>query len=267
MNTLDAALYWAAKGFRVFPLAEHSKIPATANGLHDATCSPEVIKRWFRTGRKNVGIQTGATSKLIVIDIDIKAGKDGKASLYQHFKQEFLLPEGRLIFKTPSGGFHIPVCWRDAIDVGNAVNVLGLQGVDIRGNGGYIVAPPSSLLIDNKPVFYRCKSIDLPVTTDYGWITTLLTQHKVGAVRSSFDPSAVMAGVASGQRNSTLFSYARHLCARGFDKGMVLGFVTEAARRCLPPLPDAEVIRIIDSAFMYKEAKPSDIKPTIEGLL
>jgi len=271
MKIRDSALKWAEMGVPVFPLKNKSKKPATKNGFHDASTDVGQINKWFKDESLNLGIATGSVSNLIVIDIDIKDDKNGLKSLESYFGKEFLLPDKSLLFKTPSGGLHIPVKWNEDVDVGCGVNVLGIDGVDLRANDGYVVAAPSRLVIDDEIKSYRVNNINLPITEHYGWITQLLTQFKSSKNKSNFSPVLPMTGINSGERNSRLFSYARHLCAKGFDKGMVLGFVLEASKRCTPPLPESETIQVIESAFSYGAGSSmknvSKEKLTLEGLL
>ena len=123
------------------------KHPLTRHGVHDATTDPVLIEEWWRRSPEaNVGIATGAASGLVVVDLDLPKG--GRESL------RALVATGRrlmstlashtggggmhLFFTRPPGGVRIP----------NAVGRLpgvdeALPGIDLRGDGGYIVAPPS----------------------------------------------------------------------------------------------------------------------------
>lgn len=269
MNTHEAALFWAKKGVAVLPLHQYSKKPATTCGLKDATKDEQKINAWFKDTNYNLGLRTGIESGFNVLDIDIKGDKNGLKSLTSYFNDDFLLPDNSLLFKTPSGGLHIPVQIDDQIQCGNGVNVLGIDGVDIRGNDGYIVAAPSCTKTNDKVLAYRVNDYSLPFTKPYGWILRLFTQFIQSKQTYRFDPQLVMEGVTSGQRNARLFAYARHLFTRGFDKGLVLGFVSEAAHRCSPPLPQNETLQIIENAFVYQGHKPvkSNNKQSLKDLL
>ena len=265
MNTLEFALYWASRGFCVFPLCKNSKVPATKNGFHDATTNEEQIRGWFTNSHFNIGIRTGRQSGFNIVDIDIKNGLDGYKSLERRFGKEFLLPDNSLLFKTASGGWHIPVKWSPDIDVSNGANVLGLDGVDLRGNGGYFVAAPSKRIIEGETKHYRVNNHELPITEHYGWITELLTDFKHSKSQTTFNPSLAMKGINQGSRNNTLFSYARHLFAKGLDLGLVMGFVLEAAHRCSPSLPESEARTIVQNAYQYNNQK-QPVTPNIQSL-
>jgi hypothetical protein len=268
MDTLDYALKWASMGIPVLPLHENSKIPTTPNGFYDATTEPEQLKAWFGEGDCNLGIRTGQISGIIGIDIDRKNGLDGVKSLEQRYGERFLLPKDSMLCKTANGGWHIIIRHASEIDVPCGTNVLGLDGVDIRGNGGFIVAAPSKLIIDGQATYYRVNDINRPITEHYGWITELLTEFKQNKRRSHFDPGPVMSGTSQGSRNSTLFAYSRHLFARGMELGLVMGFVLEAANRCTPPLSQSEARTIVNNAFRYnKNMSTPPSNPTIKDVL
>lgn len=136
------ALAYANKGLAVFPLWEKSKKPMTANGCKDATADINIVKRWWETSpNANIGIATGSRSGgLVVIDLDIdeEKGKDGYGVFRDWEKEHGELPDTwRSI--TGRGGYHL--FYKDSATNRNKTNLY--DGVDIRGEGGYVVAPPS----------------------------------------------------------------------------------------------------------------------------
>lgn len=142
MNSLlDAALSYAARGWAVFPLKPGQKTPATPNGFKDASLDAATITQWWeQMPRANIGIATGASSGLVVLDIDLDEAK--RVNGYESFAE--LAPEGSeqltLGAVTPRGGTHLYY----AHPGHNVQNKAGfLHGLDIRGDGGYILAPPS----------------------------------------------------------------------------------------------------------------------------
>lgn len=130
MNTfLSHALEYAEKGLHVFPLRPKSKIPLTTNGFKNATTDPEQIKAWWtQYPDANIGIATGAISGFWVLDIDGDYPDD--------FPE---LPKPTV--KTRKG-YHYYFKCIDGSDITSKTKLHGAD-VDIRGNGGYIVAPPS----------------------------------------------------------------------------------------------------------------------------
>lgn len=144
-NPACAAFACAVLGFRVFPLAAGTKRPAIAGWQQAATDSLEQVQYWF-TGEfqdASVGIATGEGSDLFVLDVDIKQGVDGFASLaqicraYSSMARE--IPQ-TLTVATPSGGAHLYFRWPEGGAVVNSSGEIG-EGLDVRGLGGLVHAP------------------------------------------------------------------------------------------------------------------------------
>ena len=157
MNDLrDAALGYAHRGWRVFPLhgivngactcgrwdcSSAGKHPLVRRGLYEATTDPKRIQSWWRRwASANIGIATGAESGLAVIDIDLPLAL-----------KSLDRPMGKLGMTltglTGGGGVHLIYRCSDET-LGNAAGRLpgiggDLPGIDLRANGGYIVVPPS----------------------------------------------------------------------------------------------------------------------------
>lgn len=155
-----AALDYAAHGWPVFPVhgiaegrcacgapdcASPGKHPLTRRGVKDATTKACVVAAWWkRSPRANVALATGRTSGVIVIDVDPPRGEH---SLERLVAAGFELPE-TIAVRTGSGGIHLYFA-APGYRVGNATGRLPgvpfeLAGVDLRADGGYVVAPPST---------------------------------------------------------------------------------------------------------------------------
>jgi hypothetical protein len=132
---LQAALWYASIGLHVFPLQPLTKIPFKgSNGCKNATDDPDTIKRWWRTTpNANIGIATGHL--VDVVDIDGTPGQVSRARNAAIFDSLTIL--GTVSTPRP-GGTHLYV---PAAGVGNTAAML--PGVDYRGQGGYVVCPPS----------------------------------------------------------------------------------------------------------------------------
>lgn len=129
----ESAAWYASVGLHIFPLVPGEKRPLTKHGLHDASNDPEQVAAWWRaTPQANVAFRTGLTFD--VIDVDGPAGYASLADL----REAGAVPDvlGRVV--TSRGGAHlyVPVTGR-----GNKAGVY--PGIDYRGAGGYVVAPPS----------------------------------------------------------------------------------------------------------------------------
>lgn len=133
-----AALEWARRGYPVFPCrnlpgSDGHKAPLTCNGFHNATTDEATIKGWWQ-GHPDalIGVPTGSATGLAVLDLDKKNNKDGYAAVPDW---ETLTPA---IVRTGSGGAHLYF----AAD-GQVRCATGKDGVDVRGDGGYVIVPPS----------------------------------------------------------------------------------------------------------------------------
>lgn len=155
MSNLHHALEYAARGWPVLPLHQPTtrgcscracgectspgKHPRVARGVYAATIDPSQIRTWWRRWpNANIGIQTGATSGLVVIDIDPR--HDGNRSLERLQRRHG--PLRTLTVTTGSGGTHLYLAHPGRSIRNDNHGRLG-PGIDIRGDGGYIVAPPS----------------------------------------------------------------------------------------------------------------------------
>jgi P4 family phage/plasmid primase-like protien len=143
------ALRYAALGLAVFPLRPGGKVPLQGSHGHlDATADPARIRAWWAGARgRNVGIATGQRSGgLLVIDMDVKSGHDGPHEFGGWLRGLGLTHafDTAPYVTTPSGGVHLWV----RLPPGRAVRSKNgvLPGVDIKGDDGYIVAPPSGML-------------------------------------------------------------------------------------------------------------------------
>ncbi len=132
---VDQALRLADDGQPVFP-CRSNKSPACAHGHKDATTDSDEIEKLFaHRSAKLIGLPTGQASGIVVVDIDVKNGKDGRQwPRYQD------LPLTKKV-ETASGGFHFLFKY-PGLEIKSRANV-GFDGIDIRGDGGYVISPPS----------------------------------------------------------------------------------------------------------------------------
>jgi hypothetical protein len=172
-----AALRYARLGWRVLPLhtpgrdgacscglkacPKPGKHPRTRHGVRDASASAETISLWWTTWPDaNIGLATGA---LLVVDVD---GADGERALRQ-LAHEHDLP---VTLKGATGrGCHLYFA-APTVSLGNSSGRLG-HGLDIRGRGGYVVAPPSLHALGHR---YRWTNRRRPARLP-AWIHELLT--------------------------------------------------------------------------------------------
>jgi len=132
-----AAHRYADAGWPVFPCRPGSKLPATEHGFHDATTSHRQIARWWSAQPEaNLAIATGDPGP-DVLDVDLKDGRSGYAALAQA-RRAGLAAHPRAVIRTPSGGAHL--YYRGTSQRSGTIPAAAL---DFRGQGGYVLAPPS----------------------------------------------------------------------------------------------------------------------------
>lgn len=147
---LDSALFYASWGWPVFPLKPGTKEPATRNGFKDATTSTGVIREWWRRNPSaNIGVRTGVLFDALDVDF-----KNGAWRAWLEIRDSSETPTAHGISITPTSGLHVLF---KASGYGSGANMFRTNsGLDYRGKGGYIVAPPS-VLADGTRWAWRAK--------------------------------------------------------------------------------------------------------------
>lgn len=143
LTNLEAALQYAGFGFEVFPVnpdtKQSHKSEKYSGSKWGKTSDPDQIKKdWDKWPDANVGIATGKASGIWVIDLDVK---DGGLGVWDELVGDQPLPL-TVTVETPSGGRHYWFNWPEDGGIFNTVRKLG-PGVDVRGQDGIVVAPPS----------------------------------------------------------------------------------------------------------------------------
>jgi hypothetical protein len=263
LSCLEAALSYARRGWRVLPVhsvrrgrctcgnpdcAKIAKHPCIKDWPVAATTDEAQIREWFRQSPyANVGIATGAESDLIVLDLDRKGERDGFASLRELEQVYGSLPD-TLFVQTGSDGGH-----RYFRSTGLANRSRGgiRPGIDIRAEGGMVVAPPSIHATGRRYTFQN----DLPVVAAPDWLIKLIQKH-VDKKASDKETLAVMrktdAAIPKGQRNILLASIGGKLRWNGLEAREIealLLLVNE--EHCEEPLEDTEVQMIAKNVSRY----------------
>lgn len=229
-----AAAEFAARGFLVFPLKPRGKEPITQHGFKDATCDEAQVREWWsKTPAANIGIATGRG--LFVVDVDVHGEEDGLASLREWEREHGKLPETATV-RSGGGGLHL--YYHGEAKSGTHVK----PGVDVRGVGGYIVAPPSV-----HPTGQRYEWVESPeavgIAEADGNVLALITGEG-GAKREA------RGAIREGERNETLFKMACEMRRAGRRADSIRAEVHgRNLLECEPPLPDEEVEKILGSAL------------------
>jgi putative DNA primase/helicase len=232
-----AAQQYIERGWRVFPLKAKDKIPATTHGCKDATTDALVVAQWAQAvPTANIGVATG--TGLVVVDID--AGHGGHDSLAALEAEHGKLPPTFCV-NTAHGGKHY--YYASIVPIANSASKLG-PGIDVRGEGGYVVAPPSRLHDGGYTVAADVPVGGLPLLP--GWVVERLQKKPPAKV------VPISSVIPEGRRNDELFRLAASLRAKGLDATTIATVLhTENSKKCNPPLPDSEVEQIAASASGY----------------
>jgi len=270
---INKAINYVRHGFPVIPLCwpdytgkcdcgrNHQdrnigKVPLTEHGLKDAAYTIEGVKQyWGRWPKANIGIVI--PEGYFVIDIDIE--HDGYTSFGILQNKIGELPK-TLQITTGSGGAHF--WYKTNIPIRNSTHLSGLNGIDIRGIGGYVVGPPSLHKGGN---YYMVSPIWRgPITAAPDILIKLLTSVTYSPEVGTKAPT-IPSVIAEGMRDSTLASLAGSLRARGLSEETIYLSLSEVNRnQCQPPLPDSDVQKIAKSVSRYAP-KANDNKPGFKG--
>ena len=275
---LQHALALAKKGWRVFPLHSQTdgvctcgnrecgspaKHPRVEGGLKAATTDPNIITEWWTTWpAANIGVATGAASGIVVVDVDLK--HDGP-TIWSELQDQYS-PINTLTTLTGGGGNHwIFQAPTDPI-LRNTAGKLG-QGIDTRGEGGYIIAPPSIHISGDR--YEWDHTAEIAQVPD--WVLDLWTASASGESASNGRQPASAIGdvIPEGQRNHTLTSLAGSMRNRGMSKEAITAALIIDNSRCAPPLPEEEVRAIASSVAQYPPGIPAiprqqEPPPTVE---
>lgn len=225
-------------------------------GVKNATRSAGTIEGWLARGPINLGIETGAASGVIALDVDPR--HDGDEALAALERRHGPLPETwRLL--TGGGGEHI-LFRHPGSRVANSAGRLG-PGLDLRGDGGYIVAPPSrhisgrdyAISVDHHPD-------DVALADMPAWLLGAKeTAPAAGADRRGPPQdwrAFTQTPITEGGRNVQLTRFAGHLLRRRIDPHVALDLLLAFnAHQCRPPLGEAEVVGIVASIASRENAR------------
>lgn len=255
----QAALEYARRGWWVFPLEPRGKKPLgrlVPHGLTQATNDLAQIEEWWRKApNANIGISCGP-SRIVVIDVDERHGGDESI---KDLTVQYPELADTIQAATGGGGWHL-VYEAPAIPVPNSTGSLA-PGLDVRGVGGYIVAPPSihpngtayEWYADYGPDERKPGKLPLP-------IIEALTTPQEGA-DTPVDVASILQGVSEGERDWKLFQLAAKCRYADFPIDWAYRAVGEAAAACVPPFPQDQARRKVESAYRYQAGKTAIVAP------
>ena len=272
MSILSAAKRYIQKARMRAPMAIIpliGKRPLTKHGWEDASTDPEQVEKWWsKHPEANIGIATGEINSILVIDVDIKPEQDkhGDQSLDELIQELGELPKSWEA-TTGTGGRHLYFRYPNGYSIKNSASTLG-KDIDVRANGGYIVAPPSVHPDTKKEYIWKegAGPDDLPLAElPDSWIQRLENPKKKQKSERQDGSEQVQEKfilpkiIEEGQRNDTLFRYGASLRAGNISAADILQMLKEVNQdRVKPPLPQTEVDQIYDSLMSYPAGTPME---------
>lgn len=224
------------------------KHPQTYNGHKNASRDKAVISGWLKGPAFNLCVATGAVSGVFVLDIDADTG--GLRTLEELKEKHGNLPVTWRTL-TGGGGFHYFFRY-PGYSIKSRAGVL--PGLDIRGDGGYVVAPPS---IHRSGLRYTwdtsCSPDETAIAEAPPWLLELLQMNGVSTRLAQGKPASFWVnflrdGISEGERNTKITSLAGHLLRKSVDPYVTLTLL-EAYNDSMvhPPLDQDELIRCVRS--------------------
>jgi len=210
-------IYASELNWSVFPLKENSKAPLTTHGFLDSTKDEnKIIEYWSKYPNANIGVETGKESGFFVLDVDSK--NNGHETLEDLISQHGKLPD-TIQAITGGGGSHYLFKYREGI--GSKIDIF--QSIDIKGDGGYIVVPPSIHPNGNQ---YEWELSSRPLENEIQeapeWLIDFIQkpQNEFTKKPSSYWVE-VFNNTQEGSRNNNAASLAGHLLRKWVDPLLV----------------------------------------------
>ena len=265
---IESAISFADSGLPVFPVygptdqgcqcskgidcPNAGKHPMTKHGFKDATTRREDVSRWWQQAPDaNLGLLTGKDSGLVVLDVDPRHG--GDKSLAQLEAEYGKLPE-TLKVRTGGDGWHYYFL-HPGHKITNKTDIR--PGLDFRGDGGYIIAPPSVHRSKKRYEWDGESENPAPLPE---WLLNLM-----GSTKPDTAPQGVSALFGSGSRNSSLLSVGGFLKSKGMEQGQLITTLQSLNQAvCNPPLESQEVQQIANSLGRYTEEPWPEPQPLPE---
>lgn len=250
----SAALDCVGRGWSAVVLRPRGKFPLIRwEPYQYRVADPAEVERWFdRWPDANLGIVTGQVSGLVVLDVDPRHG--GEDSIAEWNRSGRQLPQ-TIEAETGGGGRHL-YFRAPTVLLRNRVGLA--PGIDLRANGGLVVAPPS---IHPSGTRYSwrsgCAPEELAPASLPDWLCRMAAGDGLGAGHSIGHWRKLVAeGVPEGTRNNTIASLAGHLLWHGVDPQVAMELLLCWNRvRCRPPLEDEEVAGVVASIVKLHEAR------------
>lgn len=218
-------------------------------GYQNALPREDDVRGWWQHWPDaNIGMATGSLSGILVLDAD---GTEARKACLQNGG----LDETPMVWTGKIGGAHFHLAYPG----GDIRNFAGkLPGTDLRGQGGYVLMPPS-LHASGNTYRWNDSTRHFPYAVPPTWLIELIesddTVDGAGVFGEDFDVSEVLEGIPEGKRDDTLYRYACRLRRDDVPQAEAEELLRLAARACKPAFDEAVAVGKVRRA--YKEFEPA----------
>lgn len=243
---VDDALALLRRGWSIIPCRAGSKIPLIEWGPYQKGRPGEGQVRdwWMQWPGANAAIVTGEVSNLVVVDID--PGKGGSIDDIEEATG--------LVVKTGGGGWHL-YYEHPGRNVGNRAGVR--PGIDIRGDGGYVIAPGS---LHENGKLYSILS-DEPMTTCPSWVDAPVVKDETAPSGNKWLTRMLEHGCAEGERNTGTARIAGYFAKKGIPVDIAHTLLADWSEHHLrPPLGGTEIRTTVYSVYRTEDARASAVR-------
>ena len=296
---LEHALATANHGFAVFPVVwsehdgedwkcscgsstchktkNHGKHPLrNSNGFKDAATDPgEIIMLWAANPEANIGLWPGHTHLMVDLDMKPAKGDTGPINGLTNYAEFMSVSEDDILkssycVRTPSGGYHLYYTIEEGESFGNSANTV-IPAVDIRGHGGYVLAPGSMIRGESYNVVCNLEPIALPdklreilkqaMQRDRNVDAPIGDLDTLDALDQARSVLAKRSGAIEGEGgNEHTYATACIVKDCGVSAEICLELMMEASGwnevKCRPPWSANGLAKVVRNAYQYGKLRP-----------
>ncbi|MCC6740935.1 MAG: DUF3987 domain-containing protein [Planctomycetia bacterium] len=236
-EVVSAALVHAANGLPVFPVKK-DKTPATLHGHLDASLDAAKITEMFAAAPEDAGLACATGNGVVVLDVDPRHNGDDSLDTLTEGGKRPLPPTPQVL--TGGGGRHFYFSVPPGVRVPCRTGLL--SGLDVRGDGGYVVMPPS-VHASGRRYEWEASSEGVPLAPVPDWLLELILKGSPKAAPLTDEPEAV---IHEGQRHSWAARHAGKLRRASASAEEILAALRTLNKsgKFKPPHDDADLERI-----------------------
>jgi len=250
-EALRTVLRLAKRGLRLIPVKAGEKFPPLLKAWQKhASCELDQVLSWYeKHERCNWGGTTGSTPGCFIVDADGEAGRITVAEWTNLHSDEWF--KTTLAVETGNGSQYY-AAWPSEVQIHNSAKKIA-PGIDIRGENGYGILPPS-IHPSGKP-YQFLNGVDAPILPAPPWLLEKLGTTKPAGESQHANPSGfeIPDRLPEGSRDSVVHKMAAGLRRRGYPPDVIRAAITTFnLNHCVPPMAEAQVEKIYQSVIKYK---------------